>query len=286
MAETIEVLKADQGEVAEYDAIILDGDDNPVVYQGNEPLTLLIWPGDDQAPFTLIDSVASWVGAPTSMVRIHFGSVDTASWTPGTYAGRVRVQVGLNVVGIYQFKLDLAGQPGTAVAGKVYCTLDDMRRIAHWIERLQDASDLTGFAEQRELARTWLDDAILSSYRPDLRWTGSTPNDAHFSPTRFGYGLYGDLPPDRWLQDRLDEGSLIVKPWVKEATARYAVALVCEAVVGEGRNTSYQTLGIRNMNQAHNLAMSRQALIDLPNAAGVRDGWPEIWVRLGTKSTR
>lgn len=287
MADTIETLTADQGEVKEYDVSILDGNDQLVTYLGTEPLTLLVWAGDDQVPLDLVDSWAAWVGGPTSTVRIRFGVADTTSWDPGTYSGRLRIQDGADLVGAYSFRLALSAQPGIAVAGKTYCSLDDMRRIARWIEDLQDASDRAGFAEQRELARAWLDDAILAAYRPDLRWTGSTPNDPHFSPTRFGYGLYGDLPPDKWLRNQLDNDYLIVYPWVKEATARYAVAMVCESLLGEGgRRTSYQDVGSYNRNMANHLLEGRVAEIDLPNAVGFRDGWPEIWVRLGTKSTR
>lgn len=249
-------------------------------FSGSETLAAQVWQGEDNA--ALFAPTATWKNATLGTVNLEFAEADTADLDPGYYPVMLTITMGGHSVPRRVATLVIEEAPGSATAGAVYCTPRHMLDYAPWLERLINPRTVTGWLKERARARSWLDDAILNTDRPDWGHYGRLPVDASFGAASGGWGLNGDTYPDKWLRDQLAADYLIVRDWVIEATARKAVSFVCENQLGEAsEGTSYQTLAMRYSAIADSVLLANVAEIDTNG-----DGYPERWVRLCRKSWR
>lgn len=252
-------------------------------YTGSEARTLQVWPGGTEAIITLADSSVAWANAAAAELTVTIGSTDATALTAAMmYPFRVLITESAAAVCRYTGYLQVVAGPGSGTAGKIYGDFSDLIRHGRWVVRLQTSVDQAGFRNYLERARSWLDDAILAADRPDWGSHGRTKDDATFGAGG-AWGMDGDAPPNKWLRDQLDADYLIVRDWVKEATARMALSFICEDQIGTESETQtpYQVLANRNASIAQAIACSHVAEIDF-NA----DSQADYWVRIGKKSTR
>ncbi len=210
-------------------------------YTGSEPLSATVWAGDDQAP--LFSPTVSWVSAAAGTTNIAIASAQTLGMTPGKY----RVLASLtDSTGakrcFYEAVLDLTYAPGSATPRPTYIAFADLRPHAAWIEDLQDElEDQTGFAEQRALARDWLDGMIIRNYHgggasqvgPNGYWMNT-------------WAMRGTLLTSQFLLELLNGGGLILSnpsgAQVKRACANYALGKICRGQLGRGTERNYAAL--------------------------------------------
>ncbi|MGE4196022.1 MAG: hypothetical protein AB7G11_02715 [Phycisphaerales bacterium] len=241
---------------------LLDREGAPIAYTGTETLSLRLSKGDGLAVVTLTTSAATWLAAPRGRVRIWLTKVDTATFTPGSYYVYLAVVAGtLRSEGVVA-TLEVVAAPAAVTAGKVYCTLDDVKRFAPWIERTipNDISAQSDLGEYRARARTWLDEQILARARarvetqaelhaPVLAVDPIEITTGYDAGPSWGPSVY----PDTTVQDQLDDiqthldaDKLVVDAKVKEITAKYTIHLLCDVQIGDGPSeTPYQVLAKR-----------------------------------------
>lgn len=120
-------------------------------------------------------------------------------------------------------------------------------------------------AEQLHRARTWLEDLAHAHYRVSsmVMVVGAQA----FGPRRSG-------ARSTWLQDQLDNDTLIVTDQIREAVAKKAMAYICEGQVGLGDQASqYARLGRMYHSQADQIATCLVLSLDTN-----RDGWPDVTI--------
>lgn len=237
----------------------------PTTLLGSDTLTATLWQGDDQSS-TLTPTV-TWVDATTAKYQITFNNSDTSSLSPGVYRLQAFATRSSRTVTLLDATLTLLATAGSASALTTYCSIEDMRRIASWIERLQTKDDQTGFAEQRHMAREWTDTCIQKHFRG----TNTVSSDFYFTPWTFGgpAGLWSrPWRPYRtgaWnttLQTWLDANYLILRAPIVRANALYALAIVCESQLTAEYANPYHEQGKRFRRLANAAITSCEAEID------------------------
>jgi len=237
-----------------------------------------VWPGDDRAPILTIAGDAT--DAATGYFAVTFAADDTASVAEGLYRYQVLATEGGTTVTVFDGRIRISGIPGTATAPTTYCSFEDMKRLAPWIEDLADADeDQAGFAEQRGEARKWLDVLAQKHYRVPGIGNRQTSLD-HL----LGYGdTVGDR--DATLQGWLDDDRLILDDDVVRACAHYAIAEVCTGkltpgTVGSG--AGYSQFAAYHRAQARGKASTLALRLDTTETP---DGECDVVIRLGTTNT-
>jgi hypothetical protein len=190
----------------------------PAGFGPGATLSAAVWAGDTTA--AIFTPAVLWVdGDPSAgKVRITFARSDTA-----IAAGDYTVMLSITANGLIRTRpvalLRILPAPGSQVAGKTYCTAQDVLDAVPWLALVQAPEERAGFAEAREKATRWLDALILAK-RPVL--------DAD------------------WLQFELDnDGLVLTNPQGRrlvEAVALMAASKLLETQVGTFGDTDYRDL--------------------------------------------
>lgn len=262
--------------VGKGDAFIVvarDSSGEPLELAGNEPLTALVWEGDDRPTMAGV-IVLSHYQPSAGEIRADVKPLVTAALAPGFYRVELDVAIGGVTYPFYEGWLELQDSPGSAAAPPVYCSLQDMIDLAgEWLPELLSSRSRTNFLAQRARAREWLDRVILAKVRPmggpiDLL---SGPFTAYTAPEA----------DDPYIAAALKADQLIVTPGVREACARYAIALVCEQQITDADKDVWPARALRFR------ASARQVLTGLnPGLDFNGDGRPDYTVNLGYFSLR
>lgn len=244
-------------------------------FTGADVLLFELWAGDDTP--VLATPTATWVDAGLGTLDLLVTPADLLGLEPGVYRLRGAVHPGPAAWPIFDGAIRVAAAPGSGAALATYGSAEDLRRYASWVDDLQTDQDRAGFLEQRAAARAWLDAILLARYRPGQHGTGIPRDDD------FWWGDRGEDPgPSEWLRGVLDGGGLIVDAGVREATARHALALIAEPMLGEAAaGTSYQQLAAFHRRRARALAASLRCRIDADG-----DGRVDLVVNLASSSVR
>jgi hypothetical protein len=240
-----------------------DGQALTDTYAGTEPLTLQIWAGDDQEVQTLAASEATWQTAALGLVTVLVHEADTTTLTPSVYRLRVLLTDTGQTFVVAEATLEITASPGTADAPPVYCTVDDVRRAAPWIDEMvgggpEHQSDL---AEARALARQWIDRTAISRARRILesQYEAHAPlsSAAATDPTTgvdagpaWGPSIYPQVDVAAQLtliQGYLADEGLELDSTVVRAAALWTVAELCDQQLDAAGDTepNYRTMGDR-----------------------------------------
>jgi hypothetical protein len=258
-------------------------DGSPSVdFAATDSLVVTLWPGDDRS--ALITPTAEWdpvLGPPDYL--IYFAPPDTASLEPGTYRIRATATRGADSPEILRDTIEVLAIPAAAIAAPVYCTFSDMKRHCSWVGQYLDTDeDQFGFAEQRAMARDWMDNLILRAV-PVAGGLNLVSRQNYWTWTsNAGSGYYGTgLAVDQVIKGYLDAGALVLAgpngSKVVRACACYALALV----FGAQPDASARKDAGRYMAMAQSEASTLIAELD-SNA----DGVSEYAFNLGTTNTR
>lgn len=269
LGETLEVVAGDDGL---WNQAVRNTDGTPfTLFTGSETLSAVLWTGEDQAVITP-GPTATWTDAPNGAYALALAASATTPLTPGIYRIMVEVQATSQRFTLFNGSLRVYGRPGSASAFKTpYCSIGDMRReYANINKLLNPDSDVTGFAEQIQDARDWIENLGQRHYR------GSVAID----PARFAVfadGFWRSGRDNVWLQEQFDADALILRRDVVQAVACYAVARVLLAQT-DGKNAeNYQHQGGRLAVRAD--AIASQITLQLDTNG---DGLADVAIDLGS----
>lgn len=241
------------------------------VFDGTEVLATDVWAGEDETALATFPAV--WDNAPLGTVKIPIPASVSASLDHGLYQGLVRLAD--NSEALIRFTLEVRPAPGAqAQTVRPYCGFEDMALYAPWVRLVQTEEDLSGFLEQRIVARQWLDWIILNNYRG-----ASVGLFERHSTLAFvfggGVGWRRSLGPSPSLITYLEEDKLIVRPQVVRATAYKAISEVGLAQIGI--NNQWAAFGAYYRDQAERELTGITAEVDLNG-----DGIGELFINLGS----
>ena len=239
-----------------------------------------VWRGDDQS--ALLTLTGSAADAAAGYFAVTFSDTNTSSLAEGVYRYEVLATEGGVTVPVFDGRLRVVGTAGSASAPTVlYCTHEDMKLYAPWIDDQSDADeDQAGFVEQRLQATRWLQGLAHAHYR------GSAGDVAGYSFTLQNTWSRGRRAGrDSQLQEWLDDGRLILNPDVVEATAKMALHYILNAKLTPGTVASgngYGALAARFGAEAKSLASTMTLEIDTTTTA---DGQPDTFIDLSVTDT-
>lgn len=172
------------------------------------------------------------------------------------------------MIDAYRTTLEVEPAPGTELAPKVYCTLDDCRRECVWIMQavLPDPNVPNNLEPQRAEAREWFDDLI------QRHWRGGMSLGAEaglLARRRTGQR-------NMWLKDQLDNDALILTPAVVKANVYQAIGYALGNMIGTHGSTSFQDLANQFLDLAEQRAACTTAELDTND-----DGTPDFAIDLG-----
>jgi hypothetical protein len=244
------------------------------VFEDADVLSAAVWQGAADAP--LIRLAIAWISSANAQFAISFAPGDTANLASGVYYVEAQATRGTDVADLLPrgTTLTLADTPGTATIRPAYTTLQDLRRIAPWIDDQSGPALLgaeSGFVEQLADARDWLDECILRNYRGgnvtllgfhgmalDSWFTGGTRRTSLRNPFVLNLLKQGPAtasPPN---------GGLIVTSRTKDIVSYYALHRITEGMITRG--TQYAALSARALHKAHQLLSSYTAEISVNGA--------------------
>lgn len=257
---------------------VCDGDGLPVTtFTGTEALAGSVRPGRSTAPVATLAPI--WVNPSQGTIDVAIPALATAALAAGTYL--VQVALADATADLFEGQLEVGYGPGTEVLPPVYCSFDDLLDYASWIEKLRTDRDLTGFARQRGRARSWLDDILVSLWKP----ANMAPQVGQPGYGAWSMGLTTDPVPSKWLRDQLAADGLIVRDQTIEIVAKRAIYLIGMPQVAK-LDEPEQRLARDYGREAEQLVRMYRAEIDLPDSNGVRDGYAEIVIHGGSTSLR
>lgn len=248
---------------------LLDDYGNPVTtYTTADTPYATVWSGQN-TPVVLTPTCA-WISAPAGTFSMTIVGSQTSSLTPGRYRLRYGVNTagGLTVAAPDVF-IEFTDSPGTQATLTTYCTHQDLRNYAPWIDTLQAVTDESGFLVQRAKSRQWLE-RIIQKHNPLGQWnsvfTGIFGNyigeDGFFNNQR----NWGQT--DSVLQGWLDANYLKVTEQTIEITSKYALYLIANAQIGpDDKMTSWQNLAQQFYADCQRLVKAYAAEIYLSNNA-------------------
>jgi hypothetical protein len=254
---------------------IVDTNGVAIAYAGTEALAAKVWPGGTRA--ALLTLVPAWSSAPAGLTTLTITAAQSASLTPATYQVQCSVADASGTHTYYLGQLQVLPAPGTAVAAPSYCSIDDLREYAAWIDDLQSGTDQAGFAVQVGRARSWLDEILVSRWK----YLGFAPQLG--TPGWGAWSLYGgrDPMPSKWLRDQLANNLLMVTDTTREVTAKKALSYICRAQLGKNGDHSYQDLARGFAFEANELVKTYRAEIDLNG-----DGFADVYINCGATNLR
>lgn len=205
---------------ADFMVSIVGSDGRPVEFTGDEPITVVVWQGDDAAPTPGLVT-ATWEGgdpAQGMLVASVLGSA-TATAAPDYHRTRITIAVEGREYLAYEGWLSLTASPGVGEVPRTYIGLKDLIDVGgDWLPALMSDMGHTSFLRDRARASVELEKVILSRCRPytwadDPRWWGSwtDPN-----------------APDARVSGLLADDRLEVTEQIREAVAYLAASYICE----------------------------------------------------------
>ena len=221
MSET--VWSVPVGDDAQFAAWIYDSNDKPIVtYQGNEPLTVKVWQGEDLAAVPDIITV-DFTDPSTALTTATIHGPATALLVPEWYRVELDITVGDYVFPYYEGWLELQASAGQAVAQPVYCTYQDVIDLAGgWLPKMQSKLGETVFLAERAKARYHFDKVILARVRP------ASYDFRSYIASGYSSGQLISDQDDQYIKGLLAANKLLVTSDVKEANAYLALSMICE----------------------------------------------------------
>jgi hypothetical protein len=276
-----------------YQPIILTDDAGQAIttFTSSATLTLEVWSGDDTAPFTTGGGpTASWLDATAGSVRLEFPAEFTETLTPGSYPVVLTIEAGGVTRKNRVATLWVTAAPGSATAGAVYCTFDQVLTYAPWMPRLIGDSEglQANLAEQRAQARAWLNEQLIGRVRRDVsdQYRRHAPVSAATelnitTGVDAGYDWGPSIYPEpsiraqvegiRTLLANTTTTYLMADDGVAaRITAKQAIYLACESQLPGGDAPAYQDFGRRMRGEATLELAGWTARIDT-DADGVAD---------------
>lgn len=221
-------------------------------FDGSEPLTALVWPGDDRAQTATLP--AEWDDGPAGRVRVDFPLETMTALAVGWYDGMLKLADGS--LDLAAFRVEVLPGPGTGGAPKAYHTYQDLTDELPWVGKLADyLQDQSGFAEVAAESRRWIDGCVLAA----VPSRGSVPNPRQFDLG--GSGLAHSVEIAELLDaDGLDVTSPAGRRIVRAAVHRSLATILGRSVGMPGR-TDLIDLADRHARKADNALMSAVAEI-------------------------
>jgi hypothetical protein len=239
-----------------------DSAGNPAtIFLDTDALATAVFSGEDEP--VILSPASSWVDAPIGIYQVTFNDADTAGTPEGVYRIQTRaVRSGRSAV-ILDGTLLILTTTGSVTARPAYCTIADLRKLAPWIEDLQDdQADSEGFVEACADARDWLDELIIRNYRG-----GYIGLFGAHSQALAAWGWAGPrraLITNQFIKGFLDANTLLLtnpggRKLVK-ASAYYALAQICMRQIGKGVKFGAYAAAFRQ--EADTLVVSSTAELD------------------------
>jgi hypothetical protein len=256
--------------------------DNPSPFRLTDLITTTLSAGQDQAP--LLTLTPTWLDVVAATYTLSIDNAQSGAIVPSMYYATTAVARGGKSGEASRFRIQILSSAGTRLTGPVYCTFQQLVNYAAWIQDLQDTNDMAGFLGQRVRARSWLDDVLVSRYRP---------GGGYLLPGDPGSGAYyvgaGSLNTStKWFRDILaantgvDGGTaLICHDQVIEIVCSYAIYLICRDEVSRRDDNPYIKLGSGFYRSASSMVKTLIAEVDT-NA----DGIGEYMINCGATSLR
>jgi len=222
---------------ADFGVTVVDGNDDPVAFVGDEIFVASLWQGDDLAGVSGVIE-ATWDGGDPAAGTFVVSVVGAGTALMASDYYRVRIDVVAadgRVYAAYGGWLTLGDTPGVGVAPAAYCTLQDMLDVCgDWLIPLMQDSGKASFIAERARASRYFEKAVLSRSRP---YTSSGGVDLLS-------GTWDREGPDVYLAGLIDAGKLIPSPEVAEAVAYLAAHYVCERqLTGDANDPSRERSG-------------------------------------------
>ena len=166
----------------------------------------------------LLSLAATWISATNGQVQVSLQNTDSASLAIGQYylqafATRSGTPARTTALLPRGTSLEILAASGTAMPRPSYITINDVRKIAPWIDDLQVPDDRMGFDDQLADSRDWLDEMTLRNYRGgnvSLLGYHGFALDAWYT----GGGRRTSLT-NRWLFAALASNQLLVTPRIR-----------------------------------------------------------------------
>lgn len=240
-------------------------------YTGTEALEAKLWPGDNRAAIALD---AAWVDAPDS-ISVSIPSSAVADLEPGKY--RVRVYLDADKSHAAEFVLWLLDSPTDAAPAKSYCSGRDVLALLPGISRqISVEEDQADFAEQRGLARDWLDAIILAAYDPRGRGDNWDLTDPAWS-------TWDWTQNNDWLREQIGADAVMVDQEVKRCTAAYAAHLIARFQPIKRDGPDWRAIASELLAEAENRARNLTVRLDTngDDEADLRINLGQIRMRRG-----
>lgn len=272
----METWQVSQGEAPSYTVTINDASGNPVPYTGTEALSGAVWAGNDQEP--LFVATVTWYNAAGGQVVVALPAAQTAGLAVGLYRFRLLVTDAAGPHDAYESRVYITAAPGAAALRPTYITAADVRKVASWIDDLQDADNQeAGFLDQCADARDWLDEIILRNYRGGnitLLGYHGLALDAWYTG-----GVRRTSLANIWLKTALQNNQLLITPRIKRVQALYAAHLIAGDNISKGKQ--FLAMAARYRMEANSLLIATTAELCLSG-----DGFtPNVPINFSTTNT-
>jgi hypothetical protein len=277
---------------------IRDYQDNPITtYTGTEVLSGAVRAGRALNPAVAGQGVVltqpanlTWGNPAAGAIVVQVSASQTATLNPGQYL----IQVGLtdsggNNVDVYEGYLVVSYSAGTSILPPTYNSFDDLLVYAPWVQKLQTEVQVAGFAIERGLSRSWIDNIIVQH----SNWMFLNPQIGQpgFMPLAMFPAMINQ-PPNLWLREQLNLNYLVRRHHVIAATAKKALYYIGRSQL-DAMNEKQERLALFFGRDADKLVSSLRAEITLgvpydptkPNN-GNEDTWPSVTVDCGRSSLR
>lgn len=251
---------------------LLDENDAAITtYTGAATLAADCWRGDDQS--ALFHPSVAWLDAPAGTIAFTVDAADSSGLAPGVYSLLLWITAGGDPVSRPIGNLRVLPAPGSGTARPVYCTWDEVKRLAgSWAEKLQRAdTDQTGFAEERADARQELEEKLHAAWRPDFQdgRVQTSYDDLYYPWSRL------TQLKDPWLIAALEADQLLVTSRIRDWCGYHALSLICQRQINPAKDEGYAAAAAYYASKADSLAAMIVAEIDTDN-----DGQGDVPIRL------
>jgi len=283
-------MSVSQGFALDEIVTIRDSTDAPIVtYAGTETLAGSVRAGRAMDPTVSgqgLTFTPTWRSAGAGTVNVNLTAAQTATLNPGQYL----VQLGLSdkSANFFEGYLVVSYSSGLSVLPPTYNTYDDILSYAPWITKLQTEMQVAGFAIERGLARSWLDNVIIQH----SNWMFSNPQigQSGFMPQSMFPGQINQ-PPNLWLREQLNLNYLVRRQNIIEITSKKSLFFIgCSQL--EAMSDNQRKLAAWFGREADQMALSLRAEITLNSAYNATaslsndDIWPSVTVDCGRSSLR
>jgi hypothetical protein len=277
--ETLE-LHLVKGSSRDFELQARDSEGNDaLIFLPSDTLASVLWAGDDQAP--LLTPRTAWVNATTGVFTVSFDNPDSLSLSEGIYRIQSKAtRTGRSAV-IFDGTINIGDTFGADLPRPTYCTIDDLRTLAPWVEDIQDFSGQGhGFVDECADARNWLDENILRNWRGN--YIGAFGYHSLALASWQWAGPRRSLFANQWLLNYLNQNTLMLTtPTGKRlvrACAWYAISQICQSNISRGKE--YISRAHMALHQAETLLVCSSAELDIDG-----NGTPEIVVNFSSAST-